>query len=386
MGGQAVKTVVITGAAGLLGHHAHVHLHAANCAAGFRGQPLPYDIRPLNHAGFADDACLVAALQGADMVLHFAGVNRAPDDEVEAANPAIARRLVDACRSAGVAPHILYANSTHAAADTPYGRSKRIAGEVLASLSPRYTDVVLPHIFGEGARPFYNNVTATLIHQILQGEVPAINPDGKVNLLHAGDVARLALAAMENATYGRLQPTAHPIAVPALYDMLRGFDENYRANIYPDLSDPFTVALFNCYRAATYPSGWPRPLKLNSDARGTLFEAVKGGGGGQTFLSTTKPGVTRGDHFHLTKVERFLVVQGEAVIRIRPVLGDAVWEYPVSGAAPAPVDMPTLHTHSIENVGSGDLLTLFWTHDLFDPAKPDTYADKVLVPTAGPKP
>ena len=93
---------------------------------------------------------------------------------------------------------------------------------------------------------------------------------------------------------------------------------------------------------------------------------------------SSRYGVTRGDHFHLNKVERFLVVQGEAVIRIRKVLSDEVWEYRVSGDAPSPVDMPTLHTHSIENVGKGDLLTLFWTHDLFDPAIPDTFADKVI--------
>ena len=91
-----------------------------------------------------------------------------------------------------------------------------------------------------------------------------------------------------------------------------------------------------------------------------------------------RPGMTRGDHFHLNKVERFLVVQGEAMIRIRKVLSDEVWEYRVSGDAPAPVDMPTLHTHSIENTGDTELLTLFWTHDLFDPANPDTFADKVL--------
>ncbi|MFM2389123.1 MAG: hypothetical protein RLZZ437_678, partial [Pseudomonadota bacterium] len=150
-----------------------------------------------------------------------------------------------------------------------------------------------------------------------------------------------------------------------------------QANIYPAFADDFDVALFNSYRAATYPAGWPRPLRLNTDARGTLFEAAKGGSGGQTFLSTTKPGVTRGDHFHLHKVERFLVVQGQATIRIRKVLTGEVWTYQVSGDAPAPVDMPTLHTHSIENTGTGDLLTLFWTHDQFDPANPDTYADKV---------
>ncbi|EAQ03075.1 capsular polysaccharide synthesis enzyme CapF [Pseudooceanicola batsensis HTCC2597] len=373
-----MKRIVVTGARGLLGWHSHARLHAANCAARFRGEAEPYDIVALDHAAFDDDARLHEAVTGAHGILHFAGVNRAPDDEVEAANPAIAQRLAATCRAAGSDPHVVYANSTHAASDTPYGRSKRIAGETLDAFAGRYTDLVLPHIFGEGARPFYNNVTATLIDRILAGETPEVNPEGRVNLLYAGAVADLAIGAIEEGITGRLQPEPRPITVPDLYARLQAFHDSYTANIYPDLSDPFDLALFNSYRAASYPDQWPRPLRLNTDARGTLFEAVKGGGGGQTFLSTTKPGITRGDHFHLGKVERFLVVQGEAVIRIRKVLTDEVWEYRVSGDSPAPVDMPTLHTHSIENVGDSDLLTLFWTHDLFDPANPDTFADKVL--------
>lgn len=370
--------VVITGAAGLIGWHAHARLHAANCAVRFRGEEAPFSLVALDHAGFEDDATLAAAVREAGAVLHFAGVNRAPDDVVEAANPAIARRLVDACRAAGSAPHIAYANSTHAVSDTPYGRSKRIAGEVLAAGPGPYTNMVLPHIFGEGARPHYNNVTATLIAQILAGETPSINPEGRVRLLHAGAAAQVVIDAVVTGTTGRIEPEPHPTAVPDLFARIKGFHDLYAANIYPDLTDPFDRDLFNSYRAATYPGAWPRALRLNTDARGTLFEAVKGGGGGQTFLSTTKPGVTRGDHFHLAKVERFLVVQGEAIIRIRKVLSDQVWEYRVSGDKPAAIDMPTLHTHSIENTGDTDLLTLFWTHDLFDPANPDTFADKVL--------
>jgi UDP-2-acetamido-2,6-beta-L-arabino-hexul-4-ose reductase len=197
-------------------------------------------------------------------------------------------------------------------------------------------------------------------------------------LLHAGAAARSALDAVVNGTSGTLRPEGRDISVVELFETLRRFHVNYQDNICPDLRDPFMRALFNSYRSALYPSGFPRPLKLHSDARGTLFEAVKGGGGGQTFLSTTNPGVTRGDHFHLNKVERFLVLKGKALIRIRRVLSDEVWEYRVSGAAPAAVDMPTLHTHSIENIGDTELLTLFWTHDLFDPAAPDTFADEVL--------
>lgn len=362
----------------MIGWHAHVRLHATNCAAAFQGEPKPYDIVALNHAAFDDDAALCSAVKGAQAVLHFAGVNRAPDDVVEAANPAIAARLVEACKTVKATPHIVYANSTHAASDTPYGRSKRIAGELLSQAGGQYTDMVLPHIFGECARPNYNNVTATFIKAVIAGETPDINPNGRVSLLHAGAAAQAALDAVINGTEGTLRPESRDIAVADLFTILQGFHADYQANIYPDLRDPFTVSLFNNYRAALYPDGFPRPLKLNTDARGTLFEAVKGGGGGQTFLSTTMPGVTRGDHFHLGKVERFLVVQGEAVIRIRKVLTDDVWEYRVSGENPSPVDMPTLHTHSIENVGDTELLTLFWTHDLFDPANPDTFADKVL--------
>ena len=370
--------IVITGAGGLIGWHAAVRVHAANCAACFKGADTPYDLVPLDHAGFDDDAVLHAAITGADAVLHFAGVNRAPDGEVEAANPAIARRLAEACSITGSRPHVVYANSAHASSNTPYGRSKRIAGEILAGIGGRYSDLVLPHIFGEGARPRYNNVTATFIEAVIAGETPEINPEGRVSLLHAGAAAQVALDAITECQTGTIRPVSRDLAVTELFELLRRFHADYQANIYPDLRDHFTVALFNSYRAALYPDGFPRPLKLNTDARGSLFEAVKGGGGGQTFLSTTMPRVTRGDHFHLKKVERFLIVQGEAVIRIRKVLSDEVWEYRVSGAAPAPIDMPTMHTHSIENVGDSELLTLFWTHDLFDPVNPDTFADKVL--------
>lgn len=373
--------LVITGSGGLLGWHAAARVHAANCAAGFRGEPAPFDLVLLDHAGFEDREQLHSALDGAAGVLHFAGVNRAPDDILETANPIIARRLAEACAAVGARPHIVYANSTHAASDTPYGRSKRIAGEILAEIGGAYTNLILPHIFGECARPNYNNVTATFVQAVIAGETPEINPEGQAMLLHAGEAAQRALDAVVEGRVGTVQPAGRATRVAELFETLQGFHSAYQANVFPDLRDPFTVALFNSYRAALYPSGFPRPLTLHSDNRGTLFEAVKGGGGGQTFLSTTHPGVTRGNHFHLHKVERFLVVQGEAVIRIRKVLSDDVWTYPVRGEEPAPVDMPTLHTHSIENVGDSPVLTLFWTHDLFDPAAPDTYFDPVLVPT-----
>ena len=373
-----MKRVVVTGAAGLIGWHARCRLYAANCAAVFNGDPKPFDIVALDHFDFDDDAVLDMALNGAGAILHFAGVNRASDREIEDANPAIARRLALACRRQDVSPHIVYSNSIHAERDTPYGRSKALAGEILAGISESYSDLILPHIFGECGRPFYNNVTATLITQILSDKTPKLNKDGRVDLLHAGAAAQAAITAFQNQIMGQIEPVPKSVAVPNLFEILDGFHKRYLENIFPDLNTSFDRDLFNTYRSASYPNHWPRLIQLHTDSRGSLFEAVKGGGGGQVFLSTTKPGVTRGNHFHLGKVERFLVVQGEAVIRIRKLFANEVWEYSVSGENPQYVDIPTMHTHSIQNIGNSDLLTLFWTDELFDPANPDTYIEDVL--------
>lgn len=371
--------IVVTGAAGLLGWHAAARLHARNCAERFRGSSESVALVPLGRRGYCDPSQLRAAVEDADAVLHFAGVNRGTEADVADGNPRIAEALVAACRETGSQPHIVYANSTHAANDTIYGRSKRRAGEILAESASRFTDLVLPHIFGECARPNYNNVTATFIDRVIAGVQPEVTPGAQVHLLHAGEAAELAIQSVLGGRTGELRPDGRPTEVAELLERLVHMHRAYCANLFPDLSEAFDVALFNTYRAALYPGGFPRQLKLNTDPRGTLYEASRsGGGGGQTFLSWTHPGITRGNHFHLGKVERFLVLEGEAIIRIRRVLEEEVWEYRVSGDQPAAVDMPTLHTHSIENVGNRPLLTLFWTNEIFDPAAPDTYADPVL--------
>jgi len=369
--------IAVTGAKGLLGWHAAARIHAQACAARYRGEEPEHALVQIDRATFENSAALAEALEGVEAVLHFAGINRGEESEVEQGNPAIARQLIAACETAGIAPHIVYANSVHAAHDTFYGRSKRIAGEALAAFAPRFTDLVLPHIFGECARPYYNNVTATLIDQIWQGGEPTLNPEGRVQLVHAGAAAQMAIDAVLQGITGRLAPQGRDTGVVELYEKLKGFHALYTANIIPDVSDPFDLALFNSYRTAAYPAHYPFRLKVNEDHRGRLFESAKGGNASHTFLSTTHPGKTRGDHFHYDLVERFLVVKGEAVIRIRKVLTDEVHEFRVSGDEPAAIDQIPLHTHNIENVGNEEVITFFWSHRMFDPANPDTYADPV---------
>jgi len=370
--------IAITGSKGLLGWHTAAHLHAINCQASFKGEAVPHELVEISREVFSNIQTLATALNGVDAIVHFAGVNRGEEEEVEKANPRIAQELVRACEIANINPAIVYANSTHAVTDTPYGRSKRIAGEILSDFSDRYTDLVLPHIFGEGAKPYYNNVTATLIDKIHLGEQPEINPEGKVSLLHAGEAADIALNAIFEQTTGTIQPTSTDITVLALYKKLQAFHTLYEKNIYPNTNEKLDLQLFNSYRSAGFPDKYPAPLQIHSDPRGVLFESTKGGCGSQTFMSTTVPGITRGDHFHIDKVERFLVVKGKAVIRLRKVLTDELYEFTVSGDTPVAIDMIPLYTHSIENIGDEELYTLFWTNQMFDPETPDTYADPVL--------
>lgn len=377
-----IRRIVVTGSSGLLGTHALALLHAQNKGLIFAGLNPCWDIVPVNHNDFLSPESLVDKLTGCELLLHFAGVNRGVESEVREGNPNIARALVLGLVDAGAQPHIVYANSVHSQSDTPYGLSKRKAASILANFSEQsgsaFSDVLLPHVFGEFGKPFYNSVTATLCAQVVAKQEPDIAHGATVQLRYAGDVAVEMLRLANNDFGGQYCLDGTHIEVAEIYNTLLGFRERYRANRFPDLTDPFKLKLFNTYRSYEFPELYPRVLKLNGDARGVLFEAVKGGNGGQTFMSWTEPGVERGNHFHLEKVERFVVVSGHADIRIRKLFDEKIHTFHVSGDLPVAVDIPTLHTHSIVNTGSERLLTLFWAHEEFNIEQPDTYAELVV--------
>lgn len=359
----------------------HALLKAQNCAAAFHGEELPFDICVADRFAFQDASVLSAKLEQVEAVFHFAGVNRGTEEEVATGNQEIATSLVAAVAAAGVAPHIVYANSTHSTGDSSYGKGKSEAAEIISTgldgVGGRFSNIVLPHIFGEGGRPFYNSVTSTLCYQLSVQEQPKLRADGQVELLHAGEVARISLRQVLDKQSGVVLPEGVRIGVVDLYEKLVCFYNDYTGGLIPEIDDDFQLALFNTMRSYLFPKCYPVTYKMNKDDRGVLFEAVKGGTG-QTFLSWTKPGITRGDHFHLGKIERFSVVSGTAIIRIRHIFEDDIHEFHVSGGKPVYIDMPTMHTHSIENIGGTDLLTLFWANEIFDPKSPDTYGLKVL--------
>ncbi|HMZ53338.1 MAG TPA: NAD-dependent epimerase/dehydratase family protein [Nitrospira sp.] len=366
----------VTGSDGLLGFHIRAFLHASKDSR---------QIRLANRATFQDAGALDEFVSGLDALIHCAGMNRGGDAEVERVNCWLAETLIASLERTGAKPRIVFANSTHFDRDTGYGRGKRKAGEQLVAWGGRMgvsvSNVILPHIFGEFGRPFYNSVVSTFCHQLANGETPCIHVDGGLELVHAQEVAELFMQLIRSQAEGegRIHRIAgQPLKVSELLELLNEFRDKYEHGIIPAFRDVFQVRLFNVLRSYKFPQAYPRRLALHSDARGSLFEAVKSEGGGQTFLSSTGQGITRGNHFHLRKVERFLVIDGEGEIRLRRLFSNDVISFRVTGRAPSYVDIPNFYTHSITNVGDGNLQTLFWTNEIFNPADSDTFPEIVL--------
>lgn len=380
---ERLMKVVVTGSAGLLGYHLRAAVASQNCSRTHKGQPEKYELQQAPRLDGTNSRALQKMLASADAVIHLAGVNRADPEVVEKANIEMAIELVSALVSSNSKAHLIYTNTTHCFSDTHYGRGKQganLAFDAWAIQSCcRYANVILPHVFGENAKPFYNNVTATLCHQVAHDETPVIHDGASVELVHATHVVDEILSMANEKSVGTQVISGKSMSVDNLYELLLTFRDGEKDNVYPDLSSGFSLALYNCYRWFSFPQNFPKFPTINTDERGILFEAVKGGGGGQTFLSWTKPGVERGNHFHRYKVERFLVLSGQADIKIRKLFDEPVQTISVSGEEPVFVDMLTLHTHSIVNTGKEPLLTLFWAHELFDPTNPDTFALSVDV-------
>lgn len=360
--------ILVTGGAGFLGWHTRARLQALT----------GHEVVAVDRPEWAD---LRSYARGVDAILHIAGVNRGTDDEVERGNLELAHAVADAAAHSGSAPRIVYANSVHAGTPGPYGAGKSGAADVLAdaarSLGSHFVDVRLPNLFGEHGRPHYNSFVATFVHAVVAGEVPQI-VDRQVDLLHVQSAAQALLDGL-TTTQTRLDPVGTPTTVQGVYDTLHGFNDLYAAGDIPALETELAVDLFNTLRAARFPAHYPIPLTQRTDARGSLTEVVRAHGGqGQTFISTTRPGITRGEHFHLRKVERFVVVGGTGRISLRRLFTDEVVSFDVAGDAPAIVDMPTMWVHNITNTGAGELTTLFWTHELFDPSAPDTFPEPVV--------
>jgi UDP-2-acetamido-2,6-beta-L-arabino-hexul-4-ose reductase len=327
-----------------------------------------------------DEMEAASALSGATRLIHLAGVNRGSDSEVTEGNMRFARQLASAIGRAEDPPGVIvFANSTQATNGSVYGNAKSSSAGILraaaARVSADFEDVLLPNLFGEHGRPFYNAVTATFCHMLANGESPAVADDKHLTLLHAQDAADLLVGAGEAGSARDVE--AHE-TVTGLLARLTEIDSIYRRGEIPDVAAKFDRDLFNTYRSYAFPEQSPVRLTRHSDARGSFFEIIRSHGGcGQSSFSTTEPGISRGDHFHRRKIERFTVLAGTATIALRKLFTNDVIEFRVTGNEPVAIDMPTLWSHKIMNTGTDLLYTSFWTNEIFSPDAPDTIAEIV---------
>jgi UDP-2-acetamido-2,6-beta-L-arabino-hexul-4-ose reductase len=389
---QMIK-IGITGQAGFVGTHLYNTLGL---------QPERFERIPFEDDFFQNETKLKDFVRSCDAIVHLAAMNRHNDPEViYNTNIRLVRQLIQACEETRSTPHILFSSSTQEERDNLYGKSKKEGRELLEQWAgknnARFTGLIIPNVFGPFGHPYYNSVVATFCHQLTHNETPKIEVDGEVKLIYVGELVKEIISNIQLHRVAQSQtlcntvkntvkhcetivvPFTSTIKVSDLLRKLEVFKGNYFAKgEIPSLDTPFDRNLWNtflCY--IDHESFFPFPLKLNTDNRGSFVETVKLNSGGQVSFSTTVPGITRGNHFHTRKAERFAVIKGKATIELRRIGTDKVMTFELDGSQPSFVDMPIWYTHNITNVGDEELYTIFWINEHYDASDPDTYFEKV---------
>jgi UDP-2-acetamido-2,6-beta-L-arabino-hexul-4-ose reductase len=374
----------ITGQAGFVGTHLYNNL-------GLR--PDQYMRIPFEDDFFSDPQKIDAWVSGCDVIVHLAALNRHIDPEViYQTNIGLVRQLIDAMEKTNSTPHVLFASSTQEERNNHYGRSKREGRELLETWadknSAQFTGFIIPNVFGPFGQPNHNSVVATFCHQLTHNEQPRIDVDGDLKLIYVAEVVQQFIEHIEDIEQHhkndvvietiQLQHTSQA-KVSSVLKILESFKTNYfEKGEIPCLNAPFERNLFSTFLCfIDHKNFFPFILKLNTDQRGSFVETVKLNSGGQVSFSTTVPGITRGNHFHTRKAERFAVIKGQALIELRRIGTNEVLSFELDGNHPSFVDMPVWYTHSIKNTGNDDLYTIFWINEQFDASDPDTYFEKV---------
>ena len=369
--------VGITGQAGFVGTHLFNMLGVEN------------DIERIAFADefFSDENKLRSFVRQCDVIVHLAAMNRHPEPQViYDTNVALVEKLIAAMEAENVTPHVLFSSSTQEERDNLYGSSKRKGRELLQAWAERnggrFTGCVIPNVFGPFGKPDYNSVVATFCHRMTHGETPEIMVDGTIKLVYVGDLCRQMISLMRAGEAVNPYPVKWGAEkkVSEILELLERFKRDYlTAGVIPHLENEFEVQLFNTF--CTYielEKFFPFKLKSNRDPRGTFVEVARLDRiGGQVSFSTTNSGITRGNHWHTRKIERFAVIKGQARIELRRIGTDEKYTFDLNGDEPAFVDMPVWYTHNITNTGDSELLTMFWINEFYNPDDPDTFFEEV---------
>lgn len=330
-------------------------------------------------------------LQKAQVIVHLAGVNR-PQlvEEYKTGNADFTAHICNQLAELGRAPKILLSSSIQVELDNPYGDSKRGAEDALRNYCEETgaEGVVyrFKNLFGKFCRPNYNSVTATFCHNIAHNlPIQISDPAKEIELTYIDDVVEALITDIKSAPepgFRMADPLpSQLISLGNLAETIQSFRDSRSTLTLPNFEDQFTKRLYATYLSYLETDNFDYELDIKTDNRGCLAEFVKSSGFGQIFVSRTKPGITRGNHYHHTKTEKFMVVEGKGIIRFRKIGDDKVLEYPVSGEEFKVLDIPPGYTHSIENVGDTEMVTLFWACEIFDPTHPETYYEPVIPST-----
>lgn len=368
--------ILVTGSNGFIGRHLMEALG--------RNQ----NVRAMGYDLGVPESELDAALAQADIIFHLAGVNRPQNvEEFKQGNTDFTQTLCAKLEAMKRTPLIVMSSSIQAELDNPYGISKRMGEQALMSWAERTgaPTVIfrLKNVFGKWCRPNYNSVTATFCHNMAHDlPVTISDPSRELELVYIDDVVEAFLKTLEeHPTRGEFRSVdrSFKVTLGDLAAKIRSFRESRTTLRLASMDDAFTRCLYATYLSYLDGPDFAYGLEIKTDNRGCLAEFMKSAQFGQIFVSRTKPGITRGNHYHHTKTEKFMVVEGEAVIRFRHIQNGDVIEHKVSGRDFRVVDIPPGYTHSIENVGTAEMIVLFWASEIFDPGKPDTYAMPVLL-------
>ena len=317
-----------------------------------------------------------------DFIVHLAGINR-PKNEEEffEGNTGLTEEIIEILKKNNKNTSILITSSIQADLDNAYGQSKKGAEEALIKYMADTKGNVfifrLPNVFGKWCRPNYNSAIATFCHNIARGEEVWISdPSKEMTLVYIDDVVRNIKNVIDNEEnyipgYQNVD-IEHKATLGEIVDLINSFKESRKSLMIPNMENELTKKLYSTYLSYLPENDFSYPLKMNVDNRGSFTEFIKSKDRGQVSVNISKPGITKGNHWHDTKNEKFLVVSGEGVIRFRKVDSEEIIEYKVSGEKLEVVDIPVGYTHSIINTGERDMVTIMWVNEIFNPEKPDT--------------
>jgi UDP-2-acetamido-2,6-beta-L-arabino-hexul-4-ose reductase len=320
-----------------------------------------------------------------DIIVHLAGLNRYSEESaIYDTNVGLVVKLVDSFKRIGFKGQVIFSSSIQEERNNIFGNSKKVARELFANWASRsnatFHGVIIPNVFGAFGIPFYNSVISTFCHQLVNFKSPNIETDAALNLIYINELVKKIIDLFNTETNENVL-IAHTdtYKVSEILDLLIRFKEKYFENgQIPSFNNQFEINLFNTFRSYfNLNTHYPIKYKNNIDERGNFVEIVRLETGGQVSYSTTKKGITRGNHFHTRKIERFSVIKGKALIQLRKIGTTEVFDYYLSGEKPAYVDMPIWYTHNIKNIGEEELYTMFWINEFYDTNDPDTYFENV---------